>query len=302
VSQYFKSLFLLHFVVLIFGFTGILGELISLGSTQLVWYRMLIAFVAMLAWLAYKKKLALIFSNKSLIFLGVGFIIAAHWITFFQAIKTSTVSIALVCMATASLFTALLEPLFFKRKIKVSELILGCFVIAGIYLVFSFEIQYLDGIIYGLISAFLASLFTVINGRLVQKHQSTVLSTVEMFGGFLAITLLLLFTQGFNPTFFEISGSDSFYLLILGTVCTAFAFVASVSVMRDLTPFTVSITINLEPIYGIFLALLFFGEKEQMNAGFYLGMALILSGVFVNAYLKRKARKLNEKLAAVQPK
>jgi drug/metabolite transporter (DMT)-like permease len=301
-SSYYKSLGLLHFVVLIFGFTGILGELISIGSTQLVWLRMLIAFFSMTIWLGFRGKLNEIFTKHSFTFLAVGFIIAAHWITFFQAIKTANVSIALVCLATSSLFTAILEPIIFKRPVKFSELILGAFVLAGIYLIFNFESNYIEGILFGLSSAFLASLFTVINGRLVKSHNSSVLSTVEMLGGFLGITLLLTFTGKLSLNLFEISQADWFYLILLGTICTAFAFIASVFVMRDLTPFTVSITINLEPIYGIILALIFFGESEKMGLGFYSGMILILSGVFLNAYLKRKARKKAEKALVVQPK
>ncbi|MGY6562597.1 MAG: DMT family transporter [Luteibaculaceae bacterium] len=289
-QNYTKSLLLLHFVVLIFGFTAILGELISLGSTQLVWIRMGLAFLSMLGWLLIKNKISQVFNKASLVFLLVGFIIAVHWITFFQAIKVANVSVALVAISTASLFTAILEPLFFKRKFRPSEVVLGLFVVLGISLIFNFESQYRLGLFFGLVSAFLASLFTVINGTLVKRNDSAVLSTVEMLGGFLGISVLLAFTGKLNVSLLFISSSDWIYLLILAIVCTAFAFIASVYVMRELTPFTVSITINLEPLYGIFLALIFFGEQEKMTPSFYAGMVLILSGVFINAYLKRRAR------------
>ena len=220
----------------------------------------------------------------------VGFIIAAHWIFFFEAIKQSNVSVTLAALATASLFTALLEPIFFKRKLHWYELILGGTVILGLYFIFRFETENGLGILLAIIAAFLASLFTVINGRLIRKYDSTRISFYELSGGVIAITLYFLIFKPEKFPNFEMSGTDAFYLLLLGSICTAFAFVASVKVMEELTPFTVSLSINLEPVYGIVLAYLIFGEEEKMSLGFYGGSLLILSSLFLNVWLKKRLK------------
>ncbi len=221
-----------------------------------------------------------------------GFIIAAHWVFFFEAIKQSNVSVTLSALATASLFTALLEPLFFKRKLLPYEVLLGLLVLLGLYFIFQFETDNHLGIVLGVISAFLASLFTVINGRLVKQYNSTRISLYELFGGTIAITLyFLLFKEGDLPDF-NIRANDWFYLLILAVICTAFAFVASIKVMEELTPFTVSLTVNLEPVYGILLAISFFGEEEKMSVGFYAGTLVILASLFLNVLLKKRLNKM----------
>lgn len=223
--------------------------------------------------------------------LFTGLIIAAHWIFFFEAIKQSNVSVTLAALATSSLFTSLLEPLFFKRKIYPYELFLGLLVLLGLYFIFQFETELSWGLILGIIAAFLASLFTVFNGLLIKKYDSGRISLYELFGGFLGITVYFLIKDPSLFPDFQLSFSDAFYLLLLGTVCTAFAFVASVKVMEELTPFTVSLSINLEPVYGIILAVLIFGESEKMSLGFYSGTALILLALFINVIVKRRLRK-----------
>jgi len=220
-----------------------------------------------------------------------GFIIAAHWVFFFEAIKQSNVSLTLSALATASLFTAILEPIFFKRKIHFYELFLGLLVVLGLYFIFQFESENSLGIILGIISAFLASLFTVINGKFIRKYNSTRISFYELAGGTIAITLYFLVAKMDSFPNFQLSISNWVYLLLLAVICTAFAFVASVKVMEELTPFTVSLSVNLEPVYGIVLALLFFGEEEKMSFGFYIGTFLILFSLFLNAIFKRRARK-----------
>lgn len=221
-----------------------------------------------------------------------GAIIAAHWITFFHSIKISTVSVTLACVSTGALFGSLLEPLFYRRKIDPRELVLGLFVIAGLYLIFRFEGDYTAGIIVGLISAFLAALFQVINGKLVKNRTPYRITFLEMLGGFVAIGIYLLFTGGINQSLFHIPAMDWLWLLILGSVCTAFAFIESVAVMRTLSPFTVLLSINLEPVYGIVLALLIFGDSEKMDPLFYVGAAIILLAVVADSLLKtlRKGR------------
>ena len=286
-----KNLLLLHLVVLIFGFTAILGKLITIPSEQLVWYRMFFATLALAIYLLAKKKSFRMKREGVLKTIGVGFIIAAHWIFFFEAIKQSNVSIALAATATGSLFTALLEPIFFKRKLHLYELLLGSIVILGLFFIFQFETENSVGIWLGVMAALLASLFTVMNGQLIKRYDSTRISLYELGGGVIAISIyFLLFSPSTLPNF-QLSTSDWIWMLILAIVCTAFAFVASVKVMEELTPFTVSLSINLEPVYGILLALLIFGESEKMSEGFYLGTSLILCSLFLNVWIKRRLKK-----------
>ena len=290
-----KYLLLLHLVVLIFGFTGILGKLISIPSELLVWYRMLIASISLGIYLKLRGKSLTLKKGAQYKVTAVGFIIAAHWIFFFEAIKQSNVSITLASLATASIFTALLEPIFFKKKIQYYELLLGALVVLGLYFIFQFETDNAIGIILGVIAAFLASLFTVINGRFIEKYDAERISLYELSGGVLAISLYFVLGLSDDPFSLQIPLTDLFWLIILGVICTAFAFVASVEVMKELTPFTVSLSINLEPIYGIILAFLIFGEEEKMSLGFYGGTILILSSIFINVWLKRRARKRAQK-------
>ena len=286
-----KNLLLLHLVVLIFGFTAILGKLITIPSEQLVWYRMFFATCSLALYLLLMKKSFKMKLEGLLKTIGVGFIIAAHWIFFFEAIKQSNVSIALAATATGSLFTALLEPVFFKRKLHFYELLLGSIVILGLYFIFQFETENSIGIWLGVIAAFLASIFTVMNGQLIKKYDSTRISLYELGGGVIAISIyFLLFSPDALPSF-QLSASDWIWMLTLAIVCTAFAFVASVKVMEELTPFTVSLSINLEPVYGILLALLIFGESEKMSEGFYVGTSLILCSLFLNVWIKRRLKK-----------
>lgn len=289
----------LHAIVLVWGFTGILGKLISLDAYSIVWYRMLIAFAGLLIY-AKIVRLPIMVDPLTLgKYLGVGFIVATHWILFFESIKVSTVSVALATMSSATLFTALLEPLFYRRKIIGYEMLFGVLVIAGLIMIFNFESSYYLGISLALLSAFCASLFTTINGKFIGNgEKSRVISLYEMLGGVIGITLYFLLTGELGIWESLPSGADLGYLLILGLVCTSLAFVISVEVMKHLSPYTVSISINMEPVYSIILALLFFGEEERMSPGFYAGALLILSTILVNAYLKRRQRRQALKMNA----
>lgn len=284
----YKNLLLLHLIVFIYGFTGILGALISIPSDKLVWFRMLIALAGILAFVLAKKILQPLNAKTIIKFLLTGIAIALHWIFFFEAIKVSTVSVTLATLSSATLFTAILEPLFFKRKIIAYEIIFGIIIILGLYLIFNFERQYQLGIMYTLFSAFMASLFTVINGKFAGKYNPGTVAFYEMAGGFIGITLFFLAQSKLDINIFYISKSDLGYLLILGIICTAFAFVVSIFIMKELSPFTVTMTINLEPVYGIFLAFLIFGASEKMTLQFYLGTLIILASIFTNGWLKRK--------------
>ncbi len=276
----------LHVIVFIWGFTAILGALISIDAVPLVWYRMFLAVIFIAVYFLIRKKTFKIEKKALVKFAISGIIIAVHWITFFKAIKVSNVSVALVTMSTGAFFASLIEPFFFKRRVKLIEIVLGLLVIAGLYIIFNFESQYTLGIVYALISAFLSALFSVLNGLFIQKHDANTISFYQLLFGVLGVTLYMLFTQQFSIEFFQIKTTDWIYLFVLSSICTAYAFIASVKVMKYLTPYTVMLTINLEPIYAIILALIIFGEKEQMNPEFYYGAFIVLFVVLLNGVLK----------------
>lgn len=226
-----------------------------------------------------------------------GVLIAAHWVSFFHSIKISNVSVTLACVSTGAFFGSLIEPILYRRKIDTSEILLGLLVVAGLYLIFRFEGEYLAGILTALLSAFLAACFQVINGRLVKGNSPFRITFLEMLGGFLAISLYLAFTGKLTSTAWSLPAMDWIYLLILGSVCTAYAFIESVAVMRELSPFTVLLSINLEPVYGIVLALIIFGSEERMDPLFYVGAAIILSTVFADVLLKRLRKRKQSRLS-----
>lgn len=277
----------LHFLVIIAGFTAILGELITLDAIHLVWYRMSIGAVLMLVYILAKKT-PLRIPLKVLFSLSVaGVIIALHWITFFAAINVSNISITLAMFSTGAFFASFIEPLFFKRKIIGYEILFGLIVVVGIVLITQTELKYILGIVLGISSALFSTLFAVLNGKFVQHYPPSIISFYEFISGILFISIFLAFREdGFNHAFFQISSSDWVYLLILASVCTAYAFIVSVHVMKYITPYTVVLTYNLEPIYGIILALVFFPESETMRPMFYIGAGIIIFTVLLNAVFK----------------
>ncbi len=290
-----KNYLLLHFIVFIWGFTAILGKLITIEAIPLVWYRMLIAVIFICIYFLVKRKSFNIPRKAVLKFFITGAIIAVHWITFFKAIKVSNVSVALVTMSTGAFFTALLEPIFFKRRINPLEMIMGLLVIVGLYIIFNFESQYSLGIIYALISASLSALFAVLNGIFIKEYEADTISLYQLLFGVVVVTIYLGVTGSFTTEFFLLESSDWLYLILLGSICTAYAFIASVKVMKYLTPYTVMLTINLEPIYAIVLALIVFGNTEQMNVEFYYGAFIVLFVVLLNGILKNSS-KIKKKL------
>lgn len=284
-----KNYLHLHLLVFIAGFTAILGELISVGAIQLVWFRMGIAIILVFGYLFFKQIKLNLSPQIIAKFFMAGCIIALHWITFFEAINQSNVSITLAMYSTGTFFASFIEPLLFKRKIVVYELVLGVLVVAGVMLITKTELNYLVGILLGLVSAFLSTLFTVINGMFIKKHHAVTISFYEFMGGFIFLTIYVVcFGNGFTEGFFKLSLTDACYLFILGSVCTAYAFIGAVKVMRYLSPYTVVIVYNLEPVYGIILAVLLFPNSELMSAQFYLGTALIMTALFLDAFFKRK--------------
>lgn len=286
-----SNLLHLHFIVFIYGFTAILGKLISLDSLSLVWYRMGSASLFILGYILLSK-FKLRITTKTFMWLTfAGIVVALHWVTFFLAIKVSTVSVALAMMSTGAFFTALLEPILYKRKVISYEVLFGLLVMVGLYLIFRVEPSYSYGIVIALISAFLAALFSIVNAQLVKENKPSIISFYELGIGTLFLSLLLALQGNFTPEFFVLKVSDWWYLLILSLICTCYAFIASVKIMRVLTAYTVMLTNNLEPVYGIILAWLFFGSEEQMNPLFYIGALIILATVIANGILKHKASK-----------
>lgn len=280
----------LHLIIFILGFTAILGKLISIPTLELVWFRMLIASITLFAVIKFRKiNYALPFNITMKIF-GVGLLVAIHWLLFFHSIKVSNVTVALGCFSTITFFTSFIEPFFHQRKISWLEVLLGIIVLGGLYLIFQFETKYKEGIILATLSAFIGSLFIVLNGKFIKEHNAITISWYEMTAGFFGISIYRLFIH--DEFIFQISSNDTIYLLILGIVCTAYAFMKTTDLMKYLSPYYITLSINLEPIYGIAMAFFIFGESEKMTAGFYLGTSIVLLAVccypILNLFFKKK--------------
>lgn len=282
-----KDLVHLHFIVIILGITAILGKLISLSAESIVFWRLIFAVLGLSVYIIFKGKSWVLPIKQVFAFLGIGVVVAVHWLTFFAAIKLSNVSVTLVCLSSSTLFTSLFEPLFLKKRISALQFILGLAIIGGIYLIFRFEATYSLGIVVALISAILASLFTVLNKKVSVGYDATLVSVYELAGGLVILILYsLLFSQGRMlqelPVF-----QDFIWLFLLGVLCTSYAYTASVKVMRSLSAYLIVLTINMEPIYGILLGVILFGDSEFMTSGFYAGAILILATVFLYPVLLR---------------
>jgi drug/metabolite transporter (DMT)-like permease len=285
-----KNLIILHVTVFVWGFTGILGALISIDAVNLVWYRVLIAFISLYGYLLYNKVSIRVSRDAFFKLFFTGAIVAAHWILFFQSIKLSTVSVTLVTLSSLTLFTAILEPLLKRQKISGLEIFTGLLIISGIYMIFKFESRYSTGIICGLLSALCASVFSIINSQQIQNRPAPIISFYELIGAWVWVSIYLLISEGLKAPV-SLNSSDLFFLFILGTICTSLAYVAGVAVMKELSAFRVALITNLEPVYGIILAFMFFGKREQMTPGFYAGAIIVLGTIFLYPYLKNIKRK-----------
>ena len=281
-----KSYLNLHLIVFIWGFTAILGALITITADALVWYRMFFAAAFLAVFIAYKKIAFKIPLRSFLKLIFVGLLIALHWIFFFEAIHVSNVSITLSVFSLGAFFASLLEPIFYGRKVLWYEVFFGLIIIAGLGLIMKVEINYLAGMLYALISIILGVLFTLMNGKLIVKHEPSVIAFYEFMAGVFFITIYFLVDQKFNADFFILTAKNWMLILILASICTAYAFTASVKVMRKLTPYTVMLTTNLEPVYGIILAYFILGGKEKMSFEFYIGALIIVITVILNGVLK----------------
>ena len=280
----------LHFMVLVLGFTGIFGKLISLNTIELVWYRMLIAFITLFTFLAFKKELTKIKKKDFFGLLFVGSLVAVHWFFFFESIKVSNVSVAVVCLSTASFFSAMIEPFFLKRKPKLYEYILGIVVFVTLFLMLEAETEYTMGYIYGIIASFLGTLFTLYNAKYINRLEASKITMVEMLAGVIIFSILMLINKEIGISNLKININDFVYLFLLGTICTAAVFVWMVEIMKYISPYSLIMAINLEPIYSIVLALIIFSESEHMNLSFYIGASVIILVVFLESYLKNKIK------------
>lgn len=291
-----KAFTQLHIAVFLAGFTGILGRLIALNEGLLVWYRLLIT-TATLWLLVYIQKQDYKISRRDILrVFGIGAIAALHWVSFYGSIKYSNVSIALVCFSAVGFFTAFLEPLIFRVRIDLIELLLGMLVVAGIYFIFHFDPAYKTGIAIGLVSALLGSLFPILNRVVLRKITSEKVTLYELSGGFLFLSLLLpVYLKLFPTNYFFPDLKDWAWLLLLSWACTVLAVNLSMKALQKISAFTVNLTYNLEPVYGILLAFAVLGENKFLSKGFYVGLGFIISAII--AQMLRLRIKRNKKIA-----
>lgn len=291
-----KAFLQLHASVFLAGFTGILGLLIDLNEGLLVWYRLLIASVAMWILFSLMGKLQKISVKDMIKLTGIGFLAAIHWVTFYGSIKYANVSVALVCFSSVGFFTAIVEPFLLKTKIKWVEVLLGLLVIAGIFIIFHFDPKYKVGIILGVICALLMAFVMIFIRQFVQRINSETLLTYQLSGGLITLSMLMPFYLKLFPTEYMIPDlNDWLWLLVLALFCSVLAFMLSVNALKKLSAFTVNLSFNLEPVYGIFLAFIFFGESKQLGWSFFVGFALISLSLIIHVWmLFKQQRKISK--------
>ncbi len=285
------ALFRLHLIVFLWGFTAILGKLIHANAQILVFYRMLFAAVFLFVFIRIYKKESIKVSKKIFFQLAaIGFAMALHWFCFFYSIKVSNVSIALSCLSLSTLFASILEPVIFKRKIDISEVIMGVVIVACILLIFKTEFQYKEGILYGVLCAIFGTIFSVFNGKMFGRTSSGNIIFYEIFCGWAILMIIYLFTgQIFQMN--EISYRDIALICLLASVFTAFPMLESVNLMKYISPFTLILTVNLEPVYGIILAFFIFEESEHMSPIFYIASGVMILAIIANGLIKAKKQK-----------
>ncbi|MCB0707934.1 MAG: DMT family transporter [Chitinophagaceae bacterium] len=275
-----KALLQLQAAVFLAGFTAILGKLITLNEGLLVWFRLFITVVTLGAILVYKKQLMRIPFNDMLKIFGVGVIVALHWVTFYGSVKYANVSVALVCFSATGFFTALFEPVILKRKLSVVEILLGLLAILGIYIIFDFHPQYKLGIVFGLLSAVGSALFPIFNKKLLHTYSPKILTLYELGGGLLALTFIVpVYLIFFPAVYYAPTTTDWLWLLVLAWFCTVLSFDLQLNALKKISAFTANLTYNLEPVYGIIMAFIFFKENKNLHSQFYIGLLLIIFAV-----------------------
>jgi drug/metabolite transporter (DMT)-like permease len=283
-----RDLLLLHFIVFVWGWTAVLGKIITLPALQLIWLRVIIAFIGMLCYVMYRKT-PLIPSGKTILqLLGIGLIVGIHWICFYRAVKVSNVAVTLACFSTGTLFTSLLSPLINKRKILWYEIFFGLVVIGALLLIFRVETQYKLGILLGVGAALTSSIMAILNSIMSRKNiDAGLISTYEMVGAWVCISLFLFRLEPATATFSGISSQDWMYLVTLSILCTTVPFIIGVAILKNISPYTMTLTLNLETIYGILFAFFIFTSSEKMSGTFYIGAAIILATIVADTVMKR---------------
>jgi drug/metabolite transporter (DMT)-like permease len=291
-----KALIQLNAAVFLWGFTGVLGRAISLDSTMLVWWRLLITMVSL--WILYiiQGKARRIPARSILTISLIGTILALHWVCFYASIKLANVTIALTCLSTTALLAALVEPLILRKRFDAVEIFLGLFAIAGIFIIYNTHLEFSTGIVVGLLSALLTVLVSVLNKKIIDQFLPEQITLYQLTGGFLGLTLLLpLFKYFFPETWTSPAPWDWLWLIILSWVCTIFTFFLYIRALKNVSAFTVNLALTLEPVYGIILAFILYKENRYLNDWFYLGFALIAVAVVFHMWrLVRMSMKKRE--------
>jgi drug/metabolite transporter (DMT)-like permease len=294
VNSFKKSLVQLHLFVFLAGLTAPIGNLIQLNGLVLVFYRMLLTVIALIPIYLLQGSLINVSFKEKMKLMLIGVLIAIHWVCFYGSIKLANVSIALVCISSVGIFTAILEPLINKSKFIWNDIVIGLLSLLGIFFIFQFDIHFRNGIIVGLISALFASIFTIINKRLTSTYSTQTIQTFEMSGGLFFLTLVILVLNTYqHSTFIIPTQSDWVWLVILALVCTVLANYLMLNALKKISAFTMNVTLNLEPVYGIIIAVILFDEHKQMGKGFYIGIVLI--GISVLLQMKRIISQQNQK-------
>jgi drug/metabolite transporter (DMT)-like permease len=292
-----KAFLQLHVAIFLAGFTGVLGKLITLNESLLVWYRMMFSMIILLLLSFFSKKLKWLPIREMAPLVGIGALIAIHWVFFYGSVKYANISVALVCFSAIGFFTSLLDPLFSKRKPITTEIILGLLVMLGIYLIFHFDEQYRMGIAFGVVSSFFASIFPILNKKIIGKYDPETISFYELGGGWFSLNFIVPVYLMFMPTVQLLPDlNDLFWLIVLSLFCTVLAFHLSVSSLKHISPFTVNLSYNLEPIYGILLAFIVYKENAYLGYSFYLGFAIIFFTVLIQSWRVWKDQKRSQVL------
>jgi len=291
-AQHTNATIQIHVAVFLFGFTAILGDLIDMSAIMIVWWRVLITSISLWMLIGFGKMLRDLPLQLIVKYAGIGFIIGLHWITFYGAIKLANASVALICMSTTTLFTALIEPLYIRTKVNYTELAISIAIIPAMILIVNhLDISQINGVISGIVSAFLAAVFSVMNKKYIKEADPIVISYIELSSSWLLISVILLtmnlFGQNMSP-FFPPTIYDWVYLVILALLCTTLAQILTLKALKYLSAFELNLVVNLEPVYGILLAIVILKEHKELNPMFYLGAAIIIGSVFLYSYLNKK--------------
>jgi drug/metabolite transporter (DMT)-like permease len=286
-----KAFLQLHAAIFLAGFTGVLGRLITMNEGLLVWYRMFLSVLFLLALSFFSKKIKFLPWRQALPLVGIGAIVALHWVFFYGSVKYANVSVSLVCFSTMGFFSSFIDPWISKRKMDLMEVLLGLMVMLGVYLIFHFDQEFRLGIVYGIISSILGATFTILNKKYVDKHDAQVITFYELGGGWLSLNFILPFYLQFvSFSSFMPNVSDFLWLLVLSLLCTVLAFNLSIRALKKISPFTVNLSYNLEPVYGIVLAFIIYKEHMDLGLSFYMGLFIIFLTVVLQSARVWKTR------------